>query len=557
MAAFDHIIGSVLDGKYEVQRLVARGGMGEVYAGAHLQLERPVAIKVLHGDLSDKEAFVNRFAREARTAARLEHPNAVHIYDFGALEDGSTYLVMEFIEGVTLREVIRRNGKLALGTALDLMRQAASAVGAAHARGIVHRDLKPENMMVRRDDTGRVILKVVDFGLAKMVENQTSQVTNKSELIGTPKYMAPEQFSGDRIDERVDVYALGCVFFEMLAGRAPYEGTMMEIVGKHVHAEAPRFALLGIEVPEPVEAAVRHALEKDPANRTASAADLVREIEAACGGDLPVEAEPIVIPPPPPSGVTVGHTPSELPTRRGPTTPALGEKPVETRYAGDAVDEATRLRDAQRPTVVVPGESGEVSAAVTKPMDEIRRTVAELPSRPARRSRALRIAAGAAAILALTATGFWAFNEMDEPAPAVDANSIEVSPVPPAVPPPPTPAAPEPVAEPPAEPAEPAKEEPKPAARASKAKTERKTESRVEVNIDPEADMGEMNFDDEEWKKLATPPPGLTPQQRRDYIRAMRELQKRRLTREAIKRRKQAIQQVDPVHPTPPAPKAP
>src|SRR6185369_860769 len=197
-------------------------------------LDRPVAVKVLHGDLVSDESFSARFAREAKTAAKLEHPNAVHVYDFGSLEDGSAYLVMEFVDGVTLREVLRRNKTLPLAVVVDLVRQAAGAVGAAHARGIVHRDIKPENMMVRAGDDGRPVLKVVDFGLAKMLENQTSQLTNGSELIGTPKYMAPEQFSGDRVDERADIYALGCVLFELLAGRPPFEGTFVEVVGKHV-----------------------------------------------------------------------------------------------------------------------------------------------------------------------------------------------------------------------------------------------------------------------------------------------------------------------------------
>lgn len=372
MASSESIIGSVLDGKYKVERLLGRGGMGEVYAGTHLRLERAVAIKILHGDLNDNASFVARFAREARTAAKLEHPNAVHVYDFGSLEDGSTYLVMEFIEGVTLREVLRANGTLNPGIAIDLIRQAAGAVGAAHARGIVHRDLKPENMMVRQDETGRLVLKVVDFGLAKILENSTSQLTNKSELMGTPKYMAPEQFQATTVDGRADVYALGCVLFELLAGRTPFEGTFIEIVGKHVYADVPMVADFGIELPEAIESVIRRALAKDPEQRLATAGDFVRELDAAfgtaafesAGVTIPLRAADTVAP------VTV-PTPDESETLRAPDGIAADDDPLRTQRDPRLSTPVTGQDAGQRATVVVPtggDATGTVGRSkVTKP----------------------------------------------------------------------------------------------------------------------------------------------------------------------------------------------
>ncbi len=357
MSTSESLIGSVLDGKYKVDRLLGRGGMGEVYAGTHLRLERTVAIKVLHGDLSDNASFVARFAREARTAAKLEHPNAVHVYDFGSLEDGSTYLVMEFIEGVTLREVLRANGRLDPGTAIDLVRQAAGAVGAAHARGIVHRDLKPENMMVRQDESGKAVLKVVDFGLAKMLENTTSQLTNKSELIGTPKYMAPEQFQAATVDGRADVYALGCVLFELLAGRTPFEGTFIEIVGKHVYADVPMVADFGVELPTELEAVIRQALQKDPEQRLATASEFVRELDAVAGTSQ-LETAALTIPIRAADTAAAGGAvpaPDEGETLRAPEgLGAENDDPLRTQRDPRLATPAGDGNGAERATVVVP-----------------------------------------------------------------------------------------------------------------------------------------------------------------------------------------------------------
>jgi len=410
MPAADALIGTVLDGKYRIDRLLGRGGMGEVYEGTHLRLQRPVAVKVMHVELGSDETFVNRFEREARAAARLEHPNAVHVYDFGSLENGSAYLVMEYIDGVTLRDVLRKQGRFSLTAAVDIVRQACAAIAAAHARGIVHRDLKPENMMLRADEAGRPFVKVVDFGLAKLLENQTSQLTKGQELMGTPRYMAPEQFaSGARVDERVDVYALGCVLFELLTGHAPYEGTFLEVVGKHVYAEPPAVAAEGAEIPEAVQRVVHRALAKDPAQRTPSAAELARELETASAGAVAAQGDPVTAPLPP-SHTTEPRESDELVTKVAPASARLPDEFATRPVAPvDLDDEATRVRVVRAPTVVVPPAVAPEPPTTTLPYAPPRRVAASRSARRWLQPAALTLTAVAAGTVA-----YYAFSPRPE-----------------------------------------------------------------------------------------------------------------------------------------------
>ncbi len=524
MGSTGDIVGRVLDGKYRIERLLGRGGMGEVYAGTHMQLERPVAVKVLHGDLGADDSFAARFVREARTAARLEHPNAVHVYDFGSLESGSAYLVMEFVEGVTLREVMRANDRFPLSAVVDIMRQAAGAIGAAHARGIVHRDIKPENMMVRTNETGRLVLKVVDFGLAKLLENQSSQLTNGSELIGTPKYMAPEQFSGGRVDERADVYALGCVLFELLAGGPPFEGTFVEVVGKHVYAEVPSFESLDLDLSPEVEAVVRHALEKDPADRTPSASELVAELERAAGhaSETAPAADALTIPLPKSVPIAFESGPSsELYVTR--PTPAQVDE-YQTRDASGAVDVSTRVRPDDPPTVFVP--QGLMSAdPQTRVMKPGRPTALDLdpPVKPPRRVWSAILPAALAAVLAASATGYWA-SHRDEPAAAPAASPIVPAP---AEQPAPTPLAPTPpatVAEPAVQPV-PAPAEPPQHRQSSSSPEPRRSEPPRKAAADPD-DVPEPPDVD------ADPDGRPTPREIKRLRRMAREIERQRRMRE-------------------------
>lgn len=360
MDGHEQLLGQVIDEKYRVDRLVGNGGMGSVYAGLHLQLSRPVAIKILKTDLHADEMMHARFIREARAAARIEHPNAIRVYDFGSVDGLGSFIVMEFAEGVSLREFLVQQGRLSLNLALDLIQQAAAALTSAHASGVIHRDVKPENFMVCFGADGRPILKVVDFGIAKVVTSDGStQLTRPTDIIGTPRYMAPEQFTGEEIDSRIDVYALGIVLFEMLTGRAPFEGTFSEIIGKHIYAEPPRLAAIGVEVPDEIEFVLRRALAKSPDDRPQTAFALAEEFAEACGpeisGTVPQPFSVILRSPVGTSGSL--EDPSEAPTSAGthvagsperPSAPLAPQAYVTNLAVGIPADEMTQVRSISR-----------------------------------------------------------------------------------------------------------------------------------------------------------------------------------------------------------------
>ena len=233
MSNGDPLVGHVLDGRYEILRKLARGGMATVYLASDRRLTRTVAIKVMHDNLGDDPEFVTRFDREARAAARLSHPNVVAVFDQG-VDNGRPYIVMEYVEGCTLRNLITREAPFDPDRALDLLLPVINAVAAAHEAGIIHRDLKPENVLI--SDRGQI--KVADFGLARAVSAQTA--TQTGVLIGTVSYIAPELVTKGRADTRCDVYALGVILFEMLTGRKPHTGdTPIQVAYSHVHNEVP------------------------------------------------------------------------------------------------------------------------------------------------------------------------------------------------------------------------------------------------------------------------------------------------------------------------------
>jgi serine/threonine protein kinase len=302
MWGHEQLIGTVIDGKYRLDRIIGNGGMGAVFGGIHLQLGRQVAVKILRADYSSDTIAHARFVREARASARIEHPNAVHVYDFGSIPEVGSFLVMEFADGVSLRQMINERGRLPLDLALDLLRQTAAALEAAHANGVVHRDVKPENLMVCVDADGRRVVKVVDFGIAKLVSSDgATQLTSPQDLIGTPRYMAPEIFTGEEVDGRVDVYALGIVLFEMLTGRAPFDGTFSEVIGKHIYTPPPTLEEFGAEYGDEIEAVLQRALAKSPADRFQAPLDLASAFAEACGPEIAA-----AVPPPLPFVI---HTP--------------------------------------------------------------------------------------------------------------------------------------------------------------------------------------------------------------------------------------------------------
>jgi len=265
----DPLVGQLLDGRYAVQARIARGGMATVYLAIDQRLDRKVALKVMHGNLADDDEFLQRFIREARSAARLTHPGVVHVYDQGE-HDGVAFLAMEYVPGRTLRDLMRERGTLSPREALDVMEPVLDALGAAHAAGLVHRDVKPENVLLA--DDGR--LKVADFGLARAVNSATTSQTGL--LLGTVAYLAPEQVERGLADARSDVYAAGVLLFEMLTGTKPFEGeTAVQVAFQHVTSEVPAPSSRAPGIPRAMDELVAEAAARDPQQRPADARELL------------------------------------------------------------------------------------------------------------------------------------------------------------------------------------------------------------------------------------------------------------------------------------------
>ena len=283
MSSADPLLGHVLDGRYEILRKLARGGMATVYLATDRRLTRTVAVKVMHDNLGSDQDFVSRFDREARAAARLSHPNVVSVFDQG-IDAGRPYMVMEFVEGSTLRHLITREAPMEPSRVLDLIIPVTAAVAAAHEGGIIHRDLKPENVLI----SVRGQIKVADFGLARAVTAHTA--TAQGMLIGTVSYIAPELVTHGRADTRCDVYALGVLLFEMLTGRKPHTGdTPIQVAYSHVHneigapsASAPaQWRDTRSGVPPYLDALVMAAAARQPADRPADAKVLLDHLRQA------------------------------------------------------------------------------------------------------------------------------------------------------------------------------------------------------------------------------------------------------------------------------------
>jgi serine/threonine-protein kinase len=284
-APLDPLIGKTFDGKYRLDELLGGGGMGTVYRATHLLIERPVALKVLSQRFVGDETAQQRFRREARAAGRMQHPNAVTVTDFGATTDGYLYIVMELLQGRTLRDLLAREGPLDPARAVSIILQAAAAVGAGHAAGLIHRDLKPANVFVEQRPNMPATVKVLDFGVAKFaVEEQADEdfntLTQVGAVIGTPRYMSPEQCSGSgAVTPASDVYSLGTILYEMLTGQTPFAGeTALAVAFRQVSEPPTPPREIISSIPEELEAVVLRALAKKAGERPANANEFRSEL---------------------------------------------------------------------------------------------------------------------------------------------------------------------------------------------------------------------------------------------------------------------------------------
>ncbi len=297
--------GRTLGGRYRVEGELGRGGMARVYRGTDTVLGRPIAVKVLSAQYADDANFVTRFRREAQAAARLNHPNLVQVYDTGS-DDGVHYIVMEYVDARTVADFLAGGGRIMPERAVELAEAVCDALSVAHAQGVIHRDVKPANIMVTRN--GQV--KVTDFGIARVTSNET--VAQTAAVLGTASYLSPEQAQGGTVDQRSDLYSLGCVLYEMLTGQPPFTAdSPVAVASKHVleHPEPPSGR--NPDVSPELDAVVMRALSKNPDNRYQSAQEMKEDLERARRG-MPVMATPLL--PQAPGTTQVIHRAGPQPT---------------------------------------------------------------------------------------------------------------------------------------------------------------------------------------------------------------------------------------------------
>ncbi len=306
----------LLGGRYELGELIGQGGMADVFLGRDVRLGRTVAVKVLRADLAREPSFHGRFRREAQAAAALNAPHVVSVFDTGEDSSGVPYIVMEYVEGRTLRDVLRTEGRLLPQRALEVAADICSALDAAHAAGIVHRDIKPANVML----TAAGEVKVMDFGIARAVADSSSTVTQTSDVIGTAAYLSPEQARGEHVDARSDIYSTGCLLYELVTGAPPFVGdSPVAVAYQHVREDPAPPSAYDDTLPRSVDAVVLKAMAKNPANRYQSAAEMREDLLRAAAG-RPVAATPVlggpVLPATPVGAIGPLRTPEDDRTRR-------------------------------------------------------------------------------------------------------------------------------------------------------------------------------------------------------------------------------------------------
>ncbi len=285
----DPMIGRVIAARYRLLSKLGQGGMGAVYKGEHVKMRRLTAIKILTSELANNQEFITRFQREAEMASQIVHPNAVAIYDFGEAEDGLIYLAMEFADGKPLSTVIRQQGPMPLERVVNITRQAADALNAAHQLGIVHRDFKPDNMILCDKPGSPDWVEVVDFGIAKraVTDSREPGLTQVGYVLGTPLYMSPEQVAGEPLDARSDLYSLVLVTYQMLTGELPFDGssTQSQMVKRLLEPPKPlRLARPQLVFPPAVEAVIMRGLARNRDERYSTTKEFAAALENAAGG---------------------------------------------------------------------------------------------------------------------------------------------------------------------------------------------------------------------------------------------------------------------------------
>jgi len=360
------LVGTALDGQYQIEALLGKGGMGAVYRARHILLGDRVAIKLLPPEMRSNSEWLRRFQREGQAARRFRHPNAVTVYDLRTSADGTIYLVMEYVEGITLDGELKKHGRFSPAEALATLSPIMSVLNAAHAMGVVHRDLKPENIMIGKAGTGgEPVVKLLDLGIAKLREvagaekTGTTALTIAGQMLGTPYYMSPEQWGelprdgNSEIDGRADIYSLGLVFYELIAGKKPFGGlTLSELRREHVHVKPPSLHEVVLNVPPAFSEAVARATAKDRSDRQETAGELANELEAA------LSAEGIA---PLGSLASLSSTSAAAPSSTSETTPH-GRITAAERTAPTIVGEAA-VTGAERPSVAEKAGDGSSQVA--------------------------------------------------------------------------------------------------------------------------------------------------------------------------------------------------